>query len=104
MGKMSAGSSHKTPYFTARDTVANTHARQQEYTPGTRVVVHSMGEVPNPYDGRLGEVVGSNEVEGQTAYTVLLDVYLPREPAGTPMEFFADELRPVGWLRDLRGL
>ena len=54
-----------------------------------------MPGVPNPYDGRLGEVVSSNEVEGLTAYAVRLDVSLREEPTDTPVEFFADELRPA---------
>lgn len=95
MDRGNEGGSHKPPYFVARGIVANTRKRQRTFVPGTRVVVRSMPGVPNPYDGRLGEVVGSNEVDGQTAYAVMLDVYLPEEPADTPIEFFPDELQPT---------
>ena len=95
MDRANDGGSHKPPYFVARGIVANTRKQQREFAPGTRVVVRSLPGVPNPYTGRLGEVVSSNEVDGQTAYAVMLDLYLPEEPANTPVEFLADELQPT---------
>ena len=93
LGKINEGGSHKPPYFVARDTVANARQQRGKFAPGARVIVRSIPGVPNPYDGRSGEVVASNDVDGLSAYTVRLDVYLRDEPVGTPVEFFADELR-----------
>lgn len=95
MGKNSVGASHKIHHFIARDMTRLRGERAATFAPGTRVTVRSLEGVPNGYAGRFGEVVEEAAVDGEAAYHVLLDVYLPGEEAGQPIAFFAGELRPT---------
>jgi hypothetical protein len=70
--------------------------RERRFEPGSRVVVRSEPGVPNPYEGRMGEIVGSeapgDAAGGEMVYAVLLDFALPGEEPGVPVPIFASEL------------
>jgi hypothetical protein len=73
--------------------------RERRFEPGTRVLVKSEPGAPNPYEGRMGEIVGSERpgdaAGGETVYAVLLDFALPGEEPGVPVPVFASELAPT---------
>jgi hypothetical protein len=90
------GGSHKPPYHVERRFVHAGGMRERQFEPGSRVVVRSEPGVPNPYEGRMGEIVGSEApggaTGGETVYSVLLDFALPGEETGVPVPIFASEL------------
>src|SRR5947209_6087367 len=90
------GGSHKTSHHIERRFIHTGGMREKRFEPGMRVVVRSLPGVPNPYDGRMGEVAGSeapgDAPGGETVYHVLLDFALPDEEPGVPVPIFASEL------------
>jgi hypothetical protein len=86
------GGSHKPPYHVERRFVHTGGTREGRFEPGSRVVVRSEPGVPNPYEGRMGEIVGSEAPGGETVYSVLLDFALPGEEPGVPVPVLASEL------------
>lgn len=93
------GGSHKPPYHIERRFIHTGGMREKRFEPGTRVIVRSLPGVPNPYEGRMGEVVGSeapgDAPGGETVYLVQLDFALPGEEPGVPVPIFASELVPT---------
>jgi len=93
------GGSHKAGHFIERRFVHTGGMRERRFEPGARVVVRSLPGVPNPYEGRMGEIVGAegpgDATGGETVYTVLLDFALPGEEEGVPVPVFASELVPT---------
>ena len=89
------GGTHKPMRHIERRFIAAGERRQAAFAPGTRVLVRATSGVPNPYAGRMGEIVDRTEVSGETLYRVLLDYPLPGETPGQPVEIFADELTPT---------
>ena len=93
------GGSHKPGHFIERRFLRAGGARERRFEPGTRVLVKSEPGVPNPYDGRMGEIVSSEgsggAASGETVYAVLLDFALPGEEPGVPVPIFAAELAPT---------
>jgi hypothetical protein len=93
------GGSHKTPYHVERRFIHTGGMRGRTFEPGTRVLVRSLPGVPNPYEGRMGEIVGSEgtggATDGEVVYSVLLDFALPDEEPGVPVPIFASELVPT---------
>jgi hypothetical protein len=90
------GGSHKPSHHIERRFVHTGGMRERRFEPGSRVVVRSEPGVPNPYEGRMGEIVGSEApggaAGGETVYSVLLDFALPGEEPGVPVPVFASEL------------
>jgi hypothetical protein len=90
------GGSHKPSHHIERRFVHTGGMRERRFEPGSRVVVRSEPGVPNPYEGRMGEIVGSeapgDAAGGETVYAVLLDFALPGEEPGVPVPIFASEL------------
>ena len=87
------GGTHKPPHHIERRFIGGRAQRAGAYEPGTRVIVRTAMGAPNPYTGRMGEVVESLRMEGgETLYRVLLDYPLPGETPGEPVEIFGDEL------------
>jgi hypothetical protein len=90
------GGSHKPSHHIERRFVHAGGMRARRFEPGSRVVVRSEPGVPNPYEGRMGEIVGSEApggaAGGETVYSVLLDFALPGEEPGVPVSLFASEL------------
>ncbi len=97
------GGSHKASHHIERRFIPMGGMREQQYEPGTRVLVKSEPGVPNPYEGRMGEIVGSeppgDATGGETVYSVLLDFALPGESPGVPVPIFASELAPTSVLK-----
>ncbi|MHB8646939.1 MAG: hypothetical protein ACYDAR_14210 [Thermomicrobiales bacterium] len=94
------GGSHKASHHIEwRFLHANSRGvREQQFEPETRVIVKSEPGVPNPYDGRMGEIVSGEapgDAIGETVYAVLLDFALPGEEPGVPVPIFASELAPT---------
>jgi hypothetical protein len=90
------GGSHKPSHHIERRFVHTGGMRERRFEPGSRVVGRSEPGVPNPYEGRMGEIVGSeapgDAAGGETVYAVLLDFALPGEEPGVPVPIFASEL------------
>ena len=90
------GGSHKPPHHIERRFVHAGGMRERRFEPGSRVVVRSEPGVPNPYEGRMGEIVGSEApggaAGGETVYAVLLDFALPARNPVVPVPIFAAEL------------
>lgn len=90
------GGSHKPSHYIERRFIRTGGMRERRFEPGTRVLVRSLPGVPNPYEGRMGEVVGGegpgDAAGGETVYSVLLDFALPGEEPGAPVPIFASEL------------
>ncbi len=90
------GGSHKPMHHVERRFIHTGGMREQRFEPGMRVIVRSLPGVPNPYEGRMGEIVGSESPGdapgGETVYAVLLDFALPGEEPGKPVPIFASEL------------
>jgi hypothetical protein len=90
------GGSHKPSHHIERRFIHSGNMRARRFEPGTRVLVKSEPGVPNPYEGRMGEIVGSegpgDAAGGETVYAVLLDFALPGEEPGVPVPVFAAEL------------
>jgi hypothetical protein len=90
------GGSHKPSHHIERRFVHTGGMRERRFEPGSRVVVRSEPGVPNPYEGRMGEIVGSeapgDAAGGEMVYAVLLDFALPGEEPGVPVPIFASEL------------
>jgi hypothetical protein len=90
------GGSHKPSHHIERRFVHTGGMRARRFEPGSRVVVRSEPGVPNPYEGRMGEIVGSEApggaAGGETVYSVLLDFALPGEEPGVPVPIFTSEL------------
>ena len=90
------GGSHKPSHHIERRFVHGGGMRERRFESGSRVVVRSEPGVPNPYEGRMGEIVGSEgpggAAGGETVYSVLLDFALPGEESGVPVPIFASEL------------
>jgi hypothetical protein len=90
------GGSHKPSHHIERRFVHTGGMRERRFEPGARVVVRSEPGVPNPYEGRMGEIVGSeapgDAAGGEMVYAVLLDFALPGEEPGVPVPIFASEL------------
>lgn len=93
------GGSHKPSHHIERRFIHSGHMRERRFEPGTRVLVRSEPGVANPYEGRMGEIVGSegpgDAAGGETIYSVLLDFALPGEEPGVPVPIFASELAPT---------
>ncbi|GEM_PF-7012018 len=92
------GGSHKPSHHIEWRFIHRESPREQRFEPGTRVIVKSEPGVPNPYDGRMGEIVSSEapgDAVGETVYAVLLDFALPGEAPGVPVPIFASELTPT---------
>lgn len=90
------GGSHKPSHYIERRFIHRGGMREKRFELGSRVVVRSLAGVPNPYEGRMGEIVGSeapsDATGGETVYSVLLDFALPGEAPGVPVPVFASEL------------
>lgn len=90
------GGSHKPSHHIERRFVHTSGMRTGTFEAETRVLVRSLPGAPNPYEGRMGEVVGSEAsggaAGGETVYSVLLDFALPGEEPGVPVPIFASEL------------
>ncbi len=89
------GGTHKPMHHVERRFIAGGGRRAAALAAGTRVLVRAAPDVPNPYAGRMGEIVESVEADDETLYRVLLDYPLPGETPGQPVEIFADELSPT---------
>lgn len=92
------GGSHKPSHHIERRFIHTSGARERRFEPGTRVIVKSEPGVPNPYDGRMGEIISSEapgDAVGETLYAVLLDFALPGEAPDVPVPVFASELAPT---------
>ncbi len=93
------GGSHKPSHHIERRFVHSGGMRERRFEPGSRVVVRSEPGLPNPYEGRMGEIVGSEApggaAGGETVYSVSLDFALPGEEPGVPVPVFASELLPT---------
>ena len=93
------GGSHKPSHHIERRFIHSGSMRARRFEPGARVLVKSEPGAPNPYEGRMGEVVGSegpgDAAGGETVYAVLLDFALPGEEPGVPVPVFASELAPT---------
>lgn len=90
------GGSHKPSYYIERRFIRSGGMRERRFEPGSRVVVRSLPGAPNPYEGRMGEIVGAEgpggTEGGETVYSVLLDFALPGEEPGVLVPIFASEL------------
>ncbi len=90
------GGSHKPDHHIERRFIHTGGMRERRFEPGMRVRVKSEPGVPNPYEGRMGEVVGSegagDAAGGEAVYSVLLDFALPGEEPGVPAPLFASEI------------
>jgi len=93
------GGSHKPSHHIERRFIHTGGMRERRYEAGTRVLVKSEPGAPNPYEGRMGEIVGSegpgDAAGGETVYSVLLDFALPGETPDVPVPIFAAELAPT---------
>jgi hypothetical protein len=90
------GGTHKPSHHIERRFINGRARRAAAFEPGTRVIVRTASGAPNPFAGRMGEVVESLRMEGgETLYRVLLDYTLPGERPGEPVEIFGDELTPT---------
>lgn len=93
------GGSHKPSHHIERRFLKGDGRRVPIFEPGTRVLVKSEPGVPNPYEGRMGEIVGSEGAGGapggEIVYSVLLDFALPGEQPGVPVPIFGTELVPT---------
>ncbi len=93
------GGSHKPDHHIERRFIHTGGMRERRFEAGTRVRVTSEPGAPNPYDGRMGEVVAGEgsggTAGGEEVYSVLLDFALPGEEPGVPVSLFADELVPT---------
>ena len=93
------GGSHKPSHHIERRFIHTGGMRERRFEAGARVLVKSEPGVPNPYEGRMGEIVGGegpgDAAGGETVYSVLLDFALPGEEPGVPVPFFASELAPT---------
>ncbi len=93
------GGSHKPSHHIERRFIHTGGMRERTFEPGARVLVRSLPDAPNPYEGRMGEIVGSEgpggAAGGETVYSVLLDFALPGEQPGEPVLIFASELVPT---------
>lgn len=99
-----AGGSHKPSHHIERRFFRGEGGRARMLEPGQRVIVRSEPGVPNPYDGRMGAVVGAEGPEGavggEAVYSVLLDFALPGEEPGVPVPVFAGEVVPTNVPKD----
>jgi len=97
------GGSHKPSHHVERRFIHTGGMRERRYEPGTRVLVKSAPGAPNAYEGRMGEIVSSEEPSdaagGERIYSVLLDFALPGEAPGVPVSIFAAELAPTSVLK-----
>lgn len=93
------GGSHKPDHHIERRFIRTGGMRERRFEAGTRVLIKSEPGAPNLYEGRMGEIVGSegpgDATGGETVYSVLLDFTLPGEEPGVPVPLFASELTPT---------